>query len=75
MVEFCGGKELYRFSWVVGTKGAEICFKFLIGSLGLTVSLRMIGSREANIVLEEMSEFLGEGRSELRATVGDESIM
>ena len=75
MVEFCRGKELYPFSWVVSTKDVKICFKFLIGSLSLTISLRMIGSREANIVLEEMSEFLGEGRSKLRASVGDESVV
>ena len=42
MVELGGGKELYPFSWVVGTEDAKICFKFLIGSLSLTISLRMI---------------------------------
>ena len=52
MVEFHRGKELYPFSWVVGTKDVEICLKLLIGSLGLTISLRMIGSGEANIIFE-----------------------
>ena len=75
MVEFCRRKELYPFSWVVGTKDAEICFKLLIGSFSLTISLRMIGSREVNIILEEMSKFLDKDKSELRATVRDESIM
>ena len=50
MVEFCGGKELYPFGWVVGTKDVEICFKLLIGSLGLTIGLRMISSGEVNII-------------------------
>ena len=75
MVEFCRGKELYPFSRVVGTKDVEIYFKLLIGLHGLTISLRMIGSGEANIILEETSKFLGKGRSKLRASVGDESIV
>ena len=74
-MKFCQGKKLYPFSRVVGAKDAEICFELLIGSLSLTISLRMIGSGEANIILEETSEFLSEGRSELRASVRDESIM
>ena len=75
MVKFCQGKELYPFSWVVGAKDVEICFELLLGSLSLSISLRMVGSGEVNIILEEMSTFLSKGRSELRASVGDESIM
>ena len=75
MVEFCREKKLYPFSQVVGAKDMEICFELLIGLLGLSISLRMVGSGEANIILEEMSEFLSEGRSELRASVRDESIV
>ena len=52
MVEFHRGKELYPFSWVVGTKDVEICLKLLIGSLSLTIGLRMIGSGEANTIFE-----------------------
>ena len=75
VVEFCRGKELYPFSQVVGAKDAEIGFELLIGSLGLSISLRMVGHREANIIPEETSKFLSEGRGKLRASVGDESIM
>ena len=75
MVEFSGGEELYPFSWVVGTENVKICFKFLIGLLSLTISLRMIGGRKENIILEETSEFFGEGRSKTRTTIGDESVM
>ena len=74
-MEFCRGKELYPFGQVVGTKDVEIHLKFLIGLLSLSINLRMIGSREVNIVFEEMSKFLGESRSELRATVRDEGVM
>ena len=65
MVEFHGGKELYPFSGVVGAKDAEIGLELLIGSLSLTVGLRMIGRGEANIISEEASEFFGEGRGKL----------
>ena len=75
VVKFCQGKELYPFSRVVGAKDVEICFKLLIGSLSLSIGLRMVGSGEANIILEETSKFLSKGRSELRASVRDESIM
>ena len=53
MVEFSGGKELYSFSWIVGTKDMEIGLKFLIGSFSLTISPRMISSGEVNIIFEE----------------------
>ena len=74
-MEFCGGKELYPFSQVVGTEDVEISLEFLISSLGLTISLRVISSGKANIVLEETSKFFGKGRSKLRTTVRDESVM
>ena len=75
MMEFCRGKELYPFSQVVGAKDAEISFELLIRSLSLSIGLRMVDGGEVNIILEETSEFLSEGRSELRALVGDESIV
>ena len=74
-MEFGRGKELCPFSWIIGAKDVKICFKFLIGSLSLTISLRMVGSGMVNIILEETSKFFGEGRSKLRTTVGDESVM
>ena len=75
VMEFCRGRELYPFSQVVGAKDAEISFELLIGLLGLSIGLRMVGSGEANIILEETSKFLSKGRSELRALVRDESVM
>ena len=66
---------MYPFSWVVGAKDVEISFKLLIGLLGLSISLRMVDSGEVNVILEEMSEFLSEGRGELRTSVGDEGIV
>ena len=53
MVEFGGGKELHPFSWVIGTEDAEISLEFLIGSLGLSIGLRVVGSGESHVVVEE----------------------
>ena len=53
----------------------EISFELLIGLLGLSIGLRMVGSGEANVILEEMSEFLSKGGGELRTSVRDESIV
>ena len=75
VMEFCQGKELYPFSWVVGAKDAEISFELLIGLFSLSIGLRMVGSGEANIIFEEVGKFLSEGTGELRALVRDESIM
>ena len=75
MVEFSRGEELYQFHWVVGTKDAKIPLKFWVGSLGLTVSLRVVGCGQADAILEETSELLGKGRGKLRATIRDEGIM
>ena len=53
MVEFCGGEELCPFSRVVGAEYAEIGFEFLIGSFGLSFGLRVVGSGESYVVVEE----------------------
>ena len=53
MVEFGRGKELHPFSRVVGAEDAEISLKFLIGSFGLSIGLRMVGGGESYVVVEE----------------------
>ena len=53
MVEFGGGKELHPFGWVIGAKDAEIGFKLLVGSFGLSIGLRMVGSGESYVIVEE----------------------
>ena len=53
MVEFGGGKELHPFSWVIGAEDAEISFEFLIGSLSLSVGLRVVGGGESYVIVEE----------------------
>ena len=60
---------------VIGTENTEISFYFLIGSFSLSVSLRMVGSGEADIVFKDSGKFLSECRGELWSSVGDESIV
>ena len=54
MVEFSGGEELHPFSQVIGAEDAEISLEFLIGSFSLSVGLRMIGSGESYVIIEEV---------------------
>ena len=53
MMEFGGGKELHPFSWVIGAEDAEICLELLVGSLSLSIGLRMVCSGESYVVVEE----------------------
>ena len=53
MVEFSRGKELHLFSRVIGAEDMEISFEFLIGSFSLSVGLRVVGSGESYVVVEE----------------------
>ena len=53
VLEFGCREEIKPGSRVVGTKDTEICFYFLIGAFGLSISLRVICCGEFDIVLEE----------------------
>ena len=75
MLEFSKRKELRPLMGVVGTKDTKIGFNFLIGSLGLSICLRMICGGESNVIFEDSGKFLGECGGELGSSVGDESIM
>ena len=74
-MEFGRGEEFRPLVWVVCTEDAEVGFYFLIGSFSLPISLRMISSGKVDIISEDSSEFLGEGRRKLWATVGDKNVM
>ena len=54
VVEFGSREELYPFSQVIGAEDAEIGFEFLIGSFSLSVGLRVVGSGESYIIVEEV---------------------
>ena len=69
MMKFGRGKELHPFSRVVGAEDVEISLEFLVGSLSLSVGLRMVCGGESYVIVEEACQFSCEGRSELRATI------
>ena len=75
VLEFGRGKELGPLVGIIGTEDTEISLYFLIGSFSLSISLRMIGSGEADIVFKDSGKFLSECRGELWSSVGDESIV
>ena len=75
MLEFCERKELGPLMGVAGTEDTEVGFDFLIGPLGLSISLRVVRSGESNIVFEDSGKFLGKCRGELGSSVRDESVM
>ena len=54
-MEFGGGEELHPFCRVIGAEYAEIGFEFLIGSFSLSIGLRVVGSGESYVVIEEAS--------------------
>ena len=75
MMKLSSGKEVCPSLWIVGTKDVEISFDLLIGSFGLSISLGVICSGELDVVLEEASQFSGEGTCKLWSSVGYQRIM
>ena len=75
MVELGGKKELGPQGQIIGTKDPKICFKFLIGSFSLPISLGVVCSGESYVVFEKVSEFASKGRGELRTMIGDDCVM
>ena len=53
MVELGGREELHPFSRVIGAEDMEIGLKFLVGSFCLSIGLRVIGSGESYVIIEE----------------------
>ena len=60
---------------ITGAEDTEIGFDFLIGSLGLSISLRVVRSGESNVVFEDSGKFFGKRRSELGSSIRNESVM
>ena len=75
MLEFCERKELGPLVGIASAKDTKVGFDFLIGSLGLSISLRVVHSGESNIVFEDSGKFLGKRRGELGSSVRNESVM
>ena len=75
VLELCERKELGPLMGITGAEDTEVGFDFLIGSLGLSISLRVVRSGESNVVFEDSGEFLGERRGELGSSIRNESVV
>ena len=75
MLEFGECKELGPLMGITGAEDAKVSFDFLIGSLGLSVSLRVVRGGESNVVFEDSGELLGKRRGELGSSVRNESVV
>ena len=75
MLKLGGRKEVQPSFRVIGTEDTKVHFYFLIGTFSLSVGLRMVGSGESDIILEESSQFLSEGGGELGSLIGYQRIM
>ena len=60
---------------ITGAEDTKVGFDFLIGSLGLSISLRVVRSGESNVIFEDSSKFLGKRRGELGSSVRNESVV
>ena len=70
MLKLGGRKEIQPSFRVISTEDTKVHFYFLIGTFRLSVGLRMVGSGELDIILEESSQFLSEGRGKLGSSIG-----
>ena len=75
VLEFCERKELGPLMGITGAEDTKVGFDFLIGSLGLSISLRVVRSGESNIVFEDSGKFFGKCRGELGSSVRNESVV
>ena len=75
MLELCECKELGPLVGITGAEDTKVGFDFLIGSFGLSISLRVVGSGESNVIFEDSGKFLGKRRGELGSSVRNESVV
>ena len=75
MLEFSERKELGPLMGITGAEDTEVGFDFLIGSLGLSISLRVVCSGESNVVFEDSGKLLGKRGSELGSSIRNKSVM
>ena len=69
MLKFSSRNEVEPGFRIVGAEDVEICFNFLIGVFSLPMSLRVVGSGEFDIVLEESGQLPREGRGKLGSSI------
>ena len=57
------------------TEDPKIHFNFLVYMFHFAIRLWVVGSGKGEVIVQEFSKFLDEGRSELQATVGDDFVI
>ena len=67
--EFSEGEPCRLVFFSVVREGANVLFNLLIGTFGLTIGLRMEGSRKTGLDTQEALQFRGKLGCELRASV------
>ena len=60
---------------MICAEDAEVGFDFLVNPFHLPIGLRVVGSGEFDVIFEESSQFSGEGRGKLRASIRYQGIM
>ena len=61
VLKLCSGKEVKPRFRTVGTKYAEVCFYFLVGTFSLSIGLWVVGGGEFDVILKESCQFTGKG--------------
>ena len=75
MCEFYMGNFISPGGGVRSTKDPQIDFYLLVDSFCFPIRLRMVGSGEERIVVEEFSEFFGKGGGKLWTVIRDNLII
>ena len=73
--EFCMGNFVSPGSGVRFTEDPQIDFNFLVDSFHFSIRLRVVGSGERKVIVEEFPEFFGKGRGELWTMIRDDLVI
>ena len=73
--EFCVRDLISPGTRVASTEDLKVYFNLLVDMFSPTVILEVISSTEEEVIVEELSKFLGEGRGELSTTIRDDFVI
>ena len=59
--EFSVSYQICPQGGVISAEDSKVCFNFLVDPFHFSIRLGVIGSREGEVVVKELSEFLGKG--------------
>ena len=73
--EFCVGDFVSPETGVGPIEDPKVCFDLLVYMFCFAIGLGVIGGGQGEVVIEESSKLLGEGRGELWATIRDDFVV